>query len=951
MLTIYHAKYYSYLIRRQISHGYGALMNVIQSAAIDLNPHQIEAALFALKSPYQKACLFADETGLGKTIEAGLVLAHKWNQDRKHALIIAPLNLLGQWQEELNDKFDIPSVILDYKNFAQMQKDHGVNPFDREDCVIIVNYNFAKDKADFIKAVEFDIVIIDEAHRLRSVYKEDNVIARSIRDAVEGRYKLLLTATPFQNSLMELYGLMSFIDPELFPDADTFRSMYVFPSAERDKNFSDIIPILQNVCVRTLRKQVLQYIPYTERITVTHEFTPTPKEAELHEKIIRYVQRNNLSLFYKSQMHLIMLMLLKLLGSSSFALSATLYKLIERLKSTLEAGEVADITDILTDDEYGEIDVTSEAKRDRLTKGEIASINREIEYLADCYDIAVSIDKNAKADALLLALDEGFAKMEKLGAPRKAIIFTEYRRTQEYLYQRIKESTAYTAVTFNGENNDERSQRISSQYLYVNGGGRPNSIVTRRAIIDHFKSTADILIATEAAAEGLNLQFAALTINYDMPYNPQRIEQRIGRSHRYGQKHDVVVMNFINKNNLAEQRIFEILSRKFQLFEGFFGASDEVLGEVDGKNFEKRIAEIYRECRTEEEIQAAFDRLQAEYDGIIKEKKTEAKENILSHFSQSIINKFAISSQVDDALAFLDGLLWSLAKFKLRQATFFDDKEPKSFRINKSPYKGHKLGSNSFYLDKNVTKSERFNPNNPLATRILDEYQYNELYQANIVFEDDGRLAELKGQRGILGLWDFWVHNTLERDTHLVFAAQTQLGEPLTDKQCEMLFMLTAKTCLLGYDEYRKEEGRKPITYVEADQQTALQEIVDTKKRAILDETINRGLKLFDEEVVRLEACKDNEIQRLHLQLVSIKKQIGQLEQDVSKTLDPKRKVGMMKSVKDFKKEYERRVESLPDDILECEKGKEEKVNFIDEYYMSYYTGGKNLFFIRWEVV
>src|SRR5438045_819294 len=149
----------------------------------------------------------------------------------------------------------------------------------------------------------------------------------------------------------------------------------------------------------------------------------------------------------------------------------------------------------------------------------------------------------------------------------------------------------------------------------------------RAALVEHFRDRADILIATEAAAEGVNLQFCALVVNYDLPWNPQRIEQRIGRCHRYGQKHDVVVVNFFNQTNAADQRVFQLLSEKFLLFEGVFGASDEVLGAIEsGVDFEKRIADIYQRCRTPEEINASFDELQRELNQQIDEAMTRTRQ-------------------------------------------------------------------------------------------------------------------------------------------------------------------------------------------------------------------------------------------------------------------------------------------------------------------------------------
>ena len=231
--------------------------------------------------------------------------------------------------------------------------------------------------------------------------------------------------------------------------------------------------------------------------------------------------------------------------------------------------------------------------------------------------LATSIKQNGKGRALLKALEVGFAKAREFGAAEKAIIFTESRRTQSYLLRVLADSPfADHIVLFNGTNTDEQSREIYKAWLARHeGSDRVTGSRTadmRSALVDYFREQGKIMIATEAGAEGINLQFCAMVVNYDLPWNPQRIEQRIGRCHRYGQKHDVVVVNFLNQKNEADQRVYQLLSEKFQLFEGVFGASDEVLGAIEsGVDFEKRIGGIYQKCRRTDEIKAAFDQLSA----------------------------------------------------------------------------------------------------------------------------------------------------------------------------------------------------------------------------------------------------------------------------------------------------------------------------------------------------
>ena len=202
---------------------------------------------------------------------------------------------------------------------------------------------------------------------------------------------------------------------------------------------------------------------------------------------------------------------------------------------------------------------------------------------------------------------------------------------------------------YNGSNSDARAQSIYKDWLKRHAGSDritgSKTADTRAALVEHFKERGTIMIATEAGAEGINLQFCSLVINYDLPWNPQRIEQRIGRCHRYGQKHDVVVVNFVDRSNEADARVYELLQEKFQLFEGVFGASDEVLGAIgSGVNFERRIADIYRDCRSPEEINASFAQLRQDLAGEIDAAMLKTRQIVLENFDEKVQEKLRISA-------------------------------------------------------------------------------------------------------------------------------------------------------------------------------------------------------------------------------------------------------------------------------------------------------------------
>jgi len=808
MLTDYHAKYYAHeLIKRCPSNHVEKLAATLMDAQVDLNPHQIDAALFAFRSPLSRGAILADEVGLGKTIEAGIVLSQKWAERKRKILVIVPSSLRKQWLQELQDKFFLPSHILEARTFNMARKKGRHNPFDRKD-IVICSYHFARNKAEFVTSVKWDLVVIDEAHRLRNVYKTSNKIARKLKEILQGVPKILLTATPLQNSLLELYGLVSFVDDYAFGDLKSFRSQYA--RLADSETYGELKSRLTPVCKRTLRRQVLEYIRYTNRIPITQEFVPTQDEEVLYEMVSEYLRRKNLQALPASQRTLMTLVLRKLLASSTFAIAGALDSLIRKLKARLKNNEKAlkEAEKRLSEDfesfenlqdEWEE----SEAQPDFLSQEDIQAIENEIEDLEAFRDLAVSITENAKGQSLIKALEVGFDKAAQLGAAKKAIIFTESRRTQDYLLRLLGE-TEYgdKIVLFNGSNNDPKSKEIYNAWKQSHAdsdritGSRTADI--RSALVDYFKNDARIMIATEAAAEGINLQFCSLVVNYDLPWNPQRIEQRIGRCHRYGQEHDVVVVNFLNKKNAADQRVYQLLSEKFRLFSGVFGASDEVLGSIEsGVDFEKRIVEIYQNCRTPEEIQSSFDALQAELSEKIDENMRMTRQKLLEHFDAEVHEKLRVNlRESTEYLNKHEKLLWELTRYMLNgNAEFKPDHY--EFMLRKIPFENLKVPLGPYEMGRRVEGAHIYRPGNPLAQRVIKSAVGKRLKPCHLHFQYTNQpvkisiLEPLIGKSGLLTLDRFTVES-LEAEDYLIFTAETDDGHALDEECCRRLFSLPA---------------------------------------------------------------------------------------------------------------------------------------------------------------
>jgi len=511
------AKYFAHWLTRSLpSDNLGKLTASLQDAQVDLTPHQIGAALFAFKSPLSKGAILADEVGLGKTIEAGIILSQFWAEHRRHLLIIAPANLRNQWAAELQEKFYLPSRILESQTFNGYIEQGNLNPFNCEE-IVICSYQFAKTKAPYLKQTPWDLVVIDEAHRLRNVYKPTNKISNVIKNALADRKKILLTATPLQNSILELYGLTSIIDDYAFGDLKSFKMQYNHNL--NDNDYQNLRRRLAPLCKRTLRRQVLEYVRYTKRIAILQEFFPTKMEQELYDLVSEYLQRPRLYALPNSQRQLMTLILRKLLASSTQAIYGTLCSLISKLEEKLKRQGI-DADDNIFSNDYEDYEsetdewINDEEDEDEpeeeeiLTPHDIECIKGEIADLEKFRDLAFKIKRNSKAEQLFDGLNQGFAQLEELGAPKKALIFTESRRTQDFLFE-LLEKRGYKGqvLLFNGSNSDKQSTAIYKAWKEkYKGSAKITGSATadkRAALVEYFRDEATIMIATEAAAEGI----------------------------------------------------------------------------------------------------------------------------------------------------------------------------------------------------------------------------------------------------------------------------------------------------------------------------------------------------------------------------------------------------------------------------------------------------------------
>jgi SNF2 family DNA or RNA helicase len=960
-MTPYHAKYYAHELSRTGGDGVDRIGRALFDATVALNPHQIEAAMFALRSPLSKGVLLADEVGLGKTIEAGLVLCQFWAENRRKLLIITPAALRKQWALELQEKFNLPSVILDAHSCREFLKSGGSSPFDQKQ-IVICSYHYAARLAAEIQPIAWDLVVMDEAHKLRNCYRESNRLGQAIGSATEGRKKILLTATPLQNSLVELYGLASLIDPNLFGDLPSFRTQF----ANAGGDLTSLRERLASFCHRTLRSEVLEYVKYTRRRLLTRPFTPTEQEQKLYETVSSYLQREDCYALPHRQRHLIVLLVRKVLSSSPRALAGTLAMMRDRLLRILEdvknsaslfdqllAGDDLDgdlLDELLEDAEDAEIsdDETSPETSSNEEPIDPAKLKKEIAELEDYIRWARGIGVDTKSLALLKALEIGFAQMAGMNppAPRKAVIFTESRRTQTYLKDFLEANGhAGKVVLFNGSNNDTDSNQLFEIWAANNRDtGRmtgSRSVDSRTAIIDAFRDFAEILIATEAAAEGINLQFCALVVNFDLPWNPQRIEQRIGRCHRYGQEHDVVVINFLNQRNEADLRVHEILETKFHLFSTLFDASDDVLGLVDGAiDFERRVLEIYQQCRSSDEIREAFEKLQLDLDQQIQSRMRETRKLLLDHFDADVHDRLQVS--LDGAKQQLDRigrLFWALTCFELRDHADFDDAEL-AFELRESPVIACRPGHYRLIQKgrANIPGEFLYRLNHPLGEHTVAHGKGHICPVAEVVFDITAHpvkisvIGQLKGRCGWLALRHLRI-DSLDREDYLLFSAFDDEGRDLDQETCEKLFTV-AGTCSPCASEPPERLA------AEAERHTA----------ATLNRSLETNHRHFQQARDQLDQWAEDMELASQKQLEDLKRQIRDLQRRSRQAPTLQEEKAMQDQIlklEQAKRRQRQRIFEIEDEIEE----KRKTLVAALEARLQQKTRTTPLFVIRWKVV
>jgi hypothetical protein len=836
---------------RQLSEaasGADRLVSAYASSNIEIYPYQIAATMFALRSPYLKGAVLADEGSLGKTYESLLVISQLYFEGRDRILVIVPTPLLHQWTQILENRFSVPFTVVE-------RSTPGDNPFDA-DSVVLTTYECAAEKAEMIRRVEWNIAVFEEAHRLS---KPDNKTTIALKEAVGDAFKLLLTATPMQNSIMDLYGLIDFIDTGALGDADEFYKRYF----RKPENYGELTATANRYCFRTLRSQVEGYVKIPRRIPVTADYPLSSKEVKLAALVDAYLKKPDKRAFPKMDSYDLTLMFSRAISSSPFALCK------------------------LADGAYGRVQ-EPELK-------EMAELAAEIKP-----------QSTGKGQSLLKALKIAFAELKKRGANRKAIIFTENRATLWFVHKLLEDT--YKVLAFDGSK--------SSDY----------------SVIQKFEQEAEILITTDVAAEGFNLDFCSFVVNYDLPYNVLTLEQRIMRCHRQGQQNDVVVLNFLSKQNFADVRMLELINKRVLQFDGIMGMSDDVVGNftdsaVDG------IAAAFEQARHRNDIESEFRATLAAHEDTNTSAVDAAENALFTTFTRDVADKVTVTPQyIKDRTAELNAKLWEIVAPLLSErgysideteqtATLPDGTQPPQmfYYWTGTRNKPH-IGLRAYGAGHDFK---------PAAGRLTLASPIGRGAIHNVECADEGTVTIRNEELGVrncnVAFYEVTISEKGAVAEYYAFAGKTADGEPISDEDCRALMDLP----VIDFTE----TGRRSPAWLKSStghsKPHELDRLIDTqpfKDRAALEISDARR-----EEIAAIQERARREKSLQSREIESLKNELRQIENTLSRTASASERVDAEKRRATASKSLKGREQTLFMDGLRIDAGAEAAVQALTE--------------------
>ena len=815
------------------------------SSDIRVYPYQVGAAMFATRSPYSKGVVLMDESGLGKSTEAMLVVTQKWYEGKTRSIIFVPnADLLVQWERLIERKYSIPFVTI--SNVVQLS-DAG-NTFE-QDAVVLTTFDFAVQCAEQIEKIIWDISVFEEASLIAAVYKEENKQARELKRITEGSFKLLLTGTPIEKNILDLYGLMYFIDETILPSEQEYMSRYF----RKPENYPELAELVSKYCFRTLRSQAKRYAKIPERIVLTCEFEQSPEEQKLYDLLQAYIEKPKRIAFPEMNAYDLALMLFDLQGSSTQAIVKSMEGIIARLKKTPGA------------------------------ESEIAEF-REMLYAA------AQIESDAKLKQFLYVIEPCFKLLKKVGANRKAVVFTENRETQQVLYDQLKDK--YKTYIYNG----------SKDYRSIEG----------------FKHDGEFLISTDQGARGFGLEIASLVINYDLLYNTLKMEQRIDRCHRLNQQNDVIVLNFLNKSNMADVRKLELVNKRMLVADGVFGMTDAILGGFTD-NLDKSLRDL--NLRTQTQIESDHNAVLNAYEDENRRDVESAEEVLFTTFTGELAKKIKITPKyADERIEQVNRDLWSLVKYFF--TNYNENNDDCYFLINDETHTVTATdytelpdlfyywtgGRNKRY--KALKEFKKITLISPLAKGILSDTSCADGGTVTV----DGKIEPC---RIAFYTIDIMAGRSYTGRSYNLLCGVTKSGKQLTNDECLNILAMPVTDWT--------EDGRRTESWLKSRSSSQMDRLVPLDE--FVEQSVQENSSAQAEEMDRLRRKASVDKAKLEHDLVDIRSEISEIEkQSANTTSDRMQRLVLERKLGEAKNKLMAKEESIYFDAMRIDLACEESI-------------------------
>ena len=816
---------------------------VYASSTAKILPYQIAAARFALRSDFLKGCILCDEGSLGKTYEALLVAGQKWYEGKENILVVLPSNLITQWKRKFDTDFTLPYVFF----FFLINIPAG-------DGLMLTTYDCAVRHADKIKERDWDLVIFDEADTLAKPEKE---IVKTLKDAIREAYKLLLTPTPITLSIMDIYGLIHFIDESILPDADWFYKRYF----RKPENYPELTGWVSQFCFRTLKTQATEYVNFPRRLPITVDYPLLQEEKELYKLISTYIASENKAAYPEIDEYNLNLLFFKTLSSSPRAFVNMLTPAIQRT--------------------YG------------LEKAALLHIQT----------LASEIKINSKTTQLLKILKTVFNHLKAMKVNQKAIVFVDNNTTLDNLYMIFRQN-GYNTLKY--KDNDTLEQFRNNENV-------------------------QILVTTDTAAKGLDIEYCPVVVNYDMIYNSIQMEQRICRCHRQGQKSDVLVINLLSRINFADVRMLELINKRTLQFNGIFGMSDDIVG-----NFDTKIKEVLKDFRHRDEVALAFKENLTEHRQANEQLVENSADILFTTFTKSIADKVTVTpAYIEEKTEELNNDLWELVKYYFetikpdwyeiddenKTLTLIEGyKRPYLFSFNDNGRMRNYEGYKRYGLNKDFKpQTGRISFTSTFAKGILREIDTNIAPEGKIYVNADIEPCEI-------GFYYTTITSKDVSSTRYILIGQTQSGEILSEEKCREFLNLPVIE-----SEERDRLGQ--IKYGQLLQDFAGVGSLDDKisKEDIIKEYIKNKEGSFAFEVEKIKLLAGRKKTQLETDLNDIKTEIKDLKKQAC--ANKLEELKTTKRVKVLEKELLKREEKLFYDKAHIDVETEKEIaDLTDEY-------------------